>query len=186
MKIMCLKVPEKLLNGPCGEDCLHQVLIYFWTRWSSSTHGNGEELQELTAVWTHIYIKLSSVFCWNCTFTDFPKYLQCVCVCVKVCVWTNLDLVGPSEAFELPKPHVLRLHPPLPAGRTFLRALPCEHHDQPAGEQRPGLIVSDWTVELKLEETTCFWLAPVHPASHIFTAETSETFALIVIFHLQT
>lgn len=82
MKIMCLKVPEKLLNGPCGEDCLHQVLIYFWTRWSSSTHGNGEELQELTAVWTHIYIKLSSVFCWNCTFTDFPKYLQCVCVCV--------------------------------------------------------------------------------------------------------
>lgn len=50
-------------------------------------------------------------------------------------VWTNLDLISPSEAFELPKPHVLRLHPPLPEGRTLLRALPCQHHDQPAVKQ---------------------------------------------------
>lgn len=57
---------------------------------------------------------------------------------VKVCVWTYLDLVGPSEAFELPEPHVLRLHPPLPAGRTLLRALPCQHHDQPAGQTGGG------------------------------------------------
>lgn len=55
---------------------------------------------------------------------------------MKVCVWTNLDFVGPPEAFELPKPHVLGLHPPLPAGRTLLRAFPCQHHDQPAAKQR--------------------------------------------------
>lgn len=55
---------------------------------------------------------------------------------VKVGVRTNLDFISPSEAFELPKPHVLRLHPPLPAGGTFLRALPCQHHDQPADEQQ--------------------------------------------------
>lgn len=49
---------------------------------------------------------------------------------------TNLDLIGPSEAFELPEPHVLRLHPPLPAGRTLVRALPCQHHDAPTGSKR--------------------------------------------------
>ena len=51
---------------------------------------------------------------------------------------TNLDFVGPPEAFELPQPHVLRLHPPLPAGRTLLRAFPCQHHDRPAGKPEEG------------------------------------------------
>lgn len=54
----------------------------------------------------------------------------------KVCVRTNLDLIGPSEAFELPQPHVLGLHSPLPAGRTLVRALPCQHHDAPARSKR--------------------------------------------------
>jgi len=56
-----------------------------------------------------------------------------VCACVRacVCLQADLDFVGPSEALELPEPHVLRLHPPLPAGRAFLRALPCQHHDGP-------------------------------------------------------
>lgn len=62
---------------------------------------------------------------------------------VKVCARTNLDLVSPSEALELPKPHVLRLHPPLPAGRTLLRAFTCEHHDQPAAKQEDGYDTPD-------------------------------------------
>lgn len=62
----------------------------------------------------------------------FRDATGCQLMCVKVSVRTNLDLIRPSEAFELPKPHVLRLHPPLPAGGTLLRALPCQHHDQPA------------------------------------------------------
>lgn len=62
----------------------------------------------------------------------FRDATGCQLMCVKVTVRTNLDLIRPSEAFELPKPHVFRLHPPLPAGGTLLRALPCQHHDQPA------------------------------------------------------
>lgn len=47
---------------------------------------------------------------------------------------TNLDLVGPPEALELSQSHVLRLHPPLPAGRTLV-SLPCQHHDEAVGSR---------------------------------------------------
>lgn len=75
-----------------------------------------------------------------------------------MCVWTNLDLIGPPEAFELPQPHVLRLHPPLPAGGTLLRALPCQHHDQPAARQEEEEEEGDYTPNVFTFHTVTLWL----------------------------
>lgn len=92
----------------------------------SPTKASGAELETWFRL---VFVHSSAEFKTRIRISFVNQDRACVLVLVKepmrlvgfvLVQRPNLDFIGPSEAFELAKPHVLRLHPPFPAGRSFL------------------------------------------------------------------